>query len=137
MRSRIFSTRYLLILVALVFFGSIIWSMGFETLLPLLRDEQWLALLANLLGLPLILIGTAGMCWGLWVFLRDTATFTSAPEWRSTQAQLRQVKVQGQERKAAQRKMLGLAWAGWKWSVIWLVGGIVLIIVGGIITNLP
>lgn len=134
--NRVLSVRFVLWLAALVFFGSIIWSMFYETLLPLLRAEQWLAFFANLLGLPLILIGTAAMCWGLWVFLRDTATFTSAPEWRSTQVQIHQVKVQGEERKAAQRKVLGLAWAGWKPSVVWLAGGLGLMAAGGILSNL-
>ncbi|MBX3045848.1 MAG: hypothetical protein KF698_02500 [Anaerolineales bacterium] len=134
--NRVLAVRFVLWLAALIFFGSIIWSMFYETLLPLLRAEQWLAFFTNLLGLPLILIGTAAMCWGLWLFLRDTATFTNTSEWRSTQAQIHQIKIQGAERKAAQRKVLGLAWAGWKPSAVWLAGGLGLIAAGGILSNL-
>lgn len=127
MSSRIFSVRYLLSLVALVFFGSIIWSMGYETLLPLLRNEQWLAFLANLLGLPIILAGTAIMLWGFWVFLRDVG---GGGNGQTLQPPTRQ--MSREQRKATQQEAL----ARMKPGLFRLVGGMLLIAIGGFIGTL-
>lgn len=50
--------------------SSIILSIFYETLLPLLRAEQWLAFFANIVGIPIILAGTCSVCWGAWMLLR-------------------------------------------------------------------
>lgn len=47
-------------------------SIAYETLLPLLRSEAWAALLANLVGIALVLVGAGSVCWGAWLFLRGT-----------------------------------------------------------------
>jgi len=113
--------------VALVFFGSIIWSMGYETLLPLLRNEQWLAFLANLLGLPIILAGTAIMLWGFWVFLRDVG---GGGNGQTLQPPTRQ--MSREQRKATQQEAL----ARMKPGLFRLVGGMLLIAIGGFIGTL-
>lgn len=131
-----FTTRNLLLLLVTVFFGSIIWSMGYETLLPLLRAEQWPALIANLVGLPLILIGTAVMLWGLWVFLRDVATLYSSAEWQQAQQDRADRQPGGDERNAAQRQAQSLALAHMRPGLLMIAGGIALIAIGGYISRL-
>jgi len=131
-----FTARNLLLLVVTVFFGSIIWSMGYETLLPLLRAEQWPALIANLVGLPLILIGTAVMLWGFWVFLRDVATLYSSAGWQQAQQGRANRQLSGDERNAAQRQAQSLALAHMRPGLLLLVGGIALIAIGGYVSRL-
>lgn len=131
-----FTARNLLLLLVTVFFGSIIWSMGYETLLPLLRAEQWLALVANLIGLPLILIGTAAMLWGFWVFLRDVATLYSSAGWHQAQQGRANRQLSGEQREAAQRQAQSLALTQMKPGLLMITCGIALIAIGGYISRL-
>lgn len=131
-----FTAPNLLLLLVTVFFGSIIWSMGYETLLPLLRAEQWPAFIANLVGLPLILIGTAAMLWGFWVFLRDVATLYSSAGWQQAQQGRANRQLGGGERIAAQRQTQSLALAHMRPGLLMLVGGIALIAIGGYVSRL-
>lgn len=69
---RLFSAQSLFLLIAGVIISIIIVSIAYETLLPLLRAEAWVALLAHLVGISLLLVGTGSVCWGAWLFLRGT-----------------------------------------------------------------
>ncbi len=55
-----------------VFVGSILWSMWVETLRPLFRQGNTAAIINNLVGRPLILIGVGIFVYGGVVFMRDT-----------------------------------------------------------------
>jgi len=57
-------TTMILILVAVFLVGSVLWSVIFETLLPLYRDGDTAAFIANLIGIPIILAGTVVIVYG-------------------------------------------------------------------------
>lgn len=64
--------KYILWAVVAVFVGSILWSMWTETLLPLIRAGNSRGVWLHLVGLPLILLGTAVFVYGGFIFVRDT-----------------------------------------------------------------
>ncbi len=58
--------------IAAVFGGSILWSMWAETIQPLAQAGDMRAVWLHLVGLPLILLGTAVIIYGGFIFIRDT-----------------------------------------------------------------
>ena len=50
--------------------ASLVWSVLFETLLPLVQAGDWDALGRNLVGIPLIFAGVGAFAWGGWLLLR-------------------------------------------------------------------
>lgn len=69
-RSKFGST--LLLLFGVAFGASILWSLWFETLQPLLQQDDQRGLMLHALGVPLIFGGTALFVYGGWVFISDT-----------------------------------------------------------------
>ncbi|HRN51264.1 MAG TPA: hypothetical protein PLC52_09715 [Anaerolineales bacterium] len=132
---RILTLRNLLLLAALVFVGGIMLSIFYETLLPLLRAEQWAALVSNLIGIPIILCATGVLFWGGWRFLQETARLQTKPEWLRMQ-QLRQTRSSSAERRALQSTILRMMLAAWKPGALWLLSGTLLFILGDVITRL-
>ena len=52
--------------------GSVIWSMLFETLLPLIRRGQMLSAFLHIIAFPLVFLGLGVLIWGAILFLRGT-----------------------------------------------------------------
>ncbi len=132
---RFFTLNTLLILIAIGLVSSVILSVFFETLLPLLRTEQWAAFVSNLIGIPIILCATGVLFWGGWRFLQETARLQTKPEWLRMQ-QLRQTRSSSAERRALQGTILRMMLAAWKPGVLWLLSGTLLFILGDVITRL-
>lgn len=132
---QLFSLRTLLILGGLALVGSIAWSMWVDTLQPLYRAGETAALLRNLLGLPLILLGFVVMCWGFVAFLRDFMKLSDAPEWQTASASRDNRKLAADERQVAQRTAQSLAVKHLAPGFLMVFGGIGMIVLGGIIRN--
>jgi hypothetical protein len=65
-----FRDRLLLAALGAGFAAFFLWSVLFETILPLIERGDKAGLARNLLGIPLVLGGTAGFVWGAWRLLR-------------------------------------------------------------------
>jgi hypothetical protein len=119
---------------AVAFIGSIFWSIWFETLLPLIRAGDTAGMIANLVGIPIILAGTGLICYGGFVFVRDTFAIWSGlavlPEEtvRATQA------LTIAEKRRHHRALL---WKAWQRPLLWIALGFGMIALGGFIINQP
>lgn len=114
-----------------VFLLSILWSMWTETLLPLIRAGDTRAVWLHLVGLPLILLGTAVIVYGGIIFVRDTfGVFTDETRQQPARA------IQPRPASAADRwqnsKILFRAWIP---GLRWLLLGFLLIAIGGFLIN--
>ncbi len=124
--------KYILWTAAAVFVGSILWSMWAETLLPLIRAGDTRAVWLHVVGLPLILLGTAVFVYGGIVFVRDTlGAFGSDVLQANVQA------IRAKQASGAMRwqnaKILFRAWGP---GLRWLGLGFLLIAAGGFLINL-
>ncbi len=126
-----------LILIAALFCGAILWSILTETLLPLVRAGNTAGLIANLAGIPIILVGTGVIVWGGWRVVRDLFSMMASPEVKGNVQVIRQQRKPAgtDQRRAAQ-------WANLRhWAAAMLPGslrmflGFVLIAIGGFIIN--
>lgn len=132
MRS-VVSRQGIWLLIAFLLIGSIFWSILYETLLPLVRAEQWNELIANLLGIPLILAGFGAFLWGSWRFLTSTMDVMSAPDEAGEAPADGAEKPWLRKTNAAQRRKL---FAAWTRPVIWIAGGFILMLLGGMVINI-
>ena len=117
---------------AAAFVGSILWSMWSETLLPLIRAGDTRAVWLHLVGMPIILLGTAVFVYGGAIFVRDTfASFADATFQKNYLAiQTKQATMQIRWENA---KILFRAWVP---GLRWLGLGFLLIAAGGFLINL-
>jgi hypothetical protein len=115
-----------------LFVGSIFWSIWFDTLLPLIRAGDTPELIANLVGIPIILAGTVLFCYGGFVFVRDTfaiwSGFAAMPE-----ADVRALKALPIAEQ--RRRYRALLWKAWQRPLLWMAIGFGLIAVGGFVIN--
>ena len=124
--------KYILWAAAAVFIGSILWSMWAETLLPLIRAGDTWGVWLHVVGLPLILLGTAVFVYGGLVFVRGTlGAFGNETLQKNVQA-IRAKRATGQMRwQNAQ-----ILFRAWVPSLRWLGLGFLLIAAGGYLINL-
>lgn len=127
----------LLILIAALFCGAILWSILTETLLPLVRAGNTAGLIANLIGIPIILVGTAAIVWGGWRVVRDLFSMMASPEVKSNVQVIRQRgKPAGtQQRRAAQRANLRHWFTTLVPGALRMLLGFALIAIGGYLIN--
>lgn len=78
--------RVLLALLGAGFAAFFLWSVLFETILPLIENGDAAGLARNLIGIPLLVGGTGGFVWGAWLLLR--ALFVPDQRWRQVFAWL-------------------------------------------------
>lgn len=127
--------KYVGIALLIAFVGSILWSMWVDTLRPLIQAGDPLAVLYNLIGLPLILIGTGIFVYGGYVFVRDT--FSSYQDQSLLQnAAVIRAKPSRQAVRAARWQTLRHFWRTWKPGLARLALGFILIALGGFLINL-
>lgn len=128
--------KWALILIGAAFVGSILWSIVFETLLPLVREGNWLALANNVVGIPIILLGTGVIVYAGFVFVRDTfAQFSEEGALAQNVATIKG-KPSPAEVRAARRENMLILFRAWKSGLRWFVVGFVLIAIGGFLINL-
>ncbi len=120
--------------LAILFVGSILWSMWEETLLPLIRSGNTRSLWLHLVGMPIILLGTGIFVYGGIVFVR--ATFAALAD-SGLIENMRVIKgeLAGDKRKA-QWANAGLLVQSWLPGLGWLGFGFALIALGGFLINL-
>jgi len=124
--------KYILWTAAAVFVGSILWSMWAETLLPLIRAGDTRAVWLHVVGLPLILGGTAVFVYGGIVFVRGTFGAFADPTLLQNYQAIKAKKATGQMRWE-NTKILFRSWVP---GLRWLGLGFLLIAAGGYLINL-
>ena len=124
--------KYVLWAAAAVFVGSILWSMWAETLLPLVRAGNTRAVWLHLVGLPLILLGTAVIVYGGIIFVRDTfRAFTDETLLQNYAA------IKAKQASGAMRwQNAKILFRGWVPGLRWIGLGFLLIAVDGFLINL-
>ena len=123
--------------VGLLFVGSIIWSFITETLMPLMAAGDAGAVGRNLVGFPIILLGTGFIVYGGFVFVRDTFSAMADPHVQARVEQIRQeAPSPDQIRRARWQNFLFLVRA-WKDGLLLMLLGFALIAVGGWLINVP
>jgi uncharacterized membrane protein YcjF (UPF0283 family) len=128
--------RYLVLgALGLLFVGSIIWSIIFETLLPLWREGDRVGLAYNLIGIPIILTGTAVIVYGGFRFLRDMFAVSQNERLQANAALLHDKTADPAAVRQARWDNFKLLLPAWKIGFLWIVGGFLLIAVGGFLIN--
>jgi hypothetical protein len=72
--------RLLIALLGAGFAAFFLWSVLFETILPLIESENWGGLARHLVGIPLVLGGAAGLIRGGWRLM--LALFDREKRWQ-------------------------------------------------------
>jgi hypothetical protein len=127
--------KWALIVIGAAFVGSILWSIVFETLLPLVREGNWLGLANNVVGIPIILLGTAVIVYAGFVFVRDTFSSLAGETLKQNVATIKG-KPSPEEVRAARRENMLILFRAWKSGLRWFALGFLLIAIGGFLINL-
>ena len=122
--------------LGLLFVGSIIWSIVFETLLPLWREGDRVGLTNNLIGIPIILAGTAVIVYGGFRFLRDMFAVSQNERLQANAALLQDKTADPAAVHQARWENFKLLLLAWQAGFLWIIGGFLLIAVGGFLINL-
>ncbi len=117
------------------FVGSLLWSVWFETLLPLIRAGDWRGLLLNLIGIPLLFAGTGLIVYGGFVFLRAMFRLSASETFQHRVDVLQSGTEDKAALRAARRENLRALWVTWKPGFGWIALGFLLIAAGGFIIN--
>lgn len=128
--------KWLLIALVVLFVGSIVWSFVYETLLPLLQAGDTGAAARNLLGFPIILIGTAIFAYGGFLFVRDTFGAMQDPQLHDNVSTIRADESPAESQKRARRANLRFLLGSWKAGTLRMALGFALIALGGWLINL-
>ncbi len=123
--------KWLLIGVGVLLLGSIIWSMIFETLLPLVRDERWLDMWLHIIAMPLVLVATGVIGWGGLVFVRDTFRAMGDAELVANVEDIQAGKGTMDQRWANARFLF----RSWRRGTLIMVLGFVLMAIAGFLAN--
>ena len=122
--------------LGLLFVGSIIWSIVFETLLPLWREGDRVGLTYNLIGIPIILAGTAVIVYGGLRFLRDMFAVSQNERLQANAALLQDKTADPTAVHQARWENFKLLLQAWRAGFLWIVGGFLLIAMGGFLINI-
>lgn len=123
------------ILLITLFIGSIIWSIIFETILPLVRAGAIAELVLNIVGIPVILIGTWIFVRGGYIFIKETFAAMSTEEINDN-VEIIRAKSNQEASRQARRQNLNMLWQAWKPGLKLLAWGGFLIAIGGMGINL-
>lgn len=115
------------IIAAVMFVGSIIWSMIFETLIPLAERGETLDMWLHILAFPLAFLGLGVLIWGAVLFLRDTF---SAMENDELQANLMDIQAKRANMDQRVRNALLLLRAWRRGTLVMLLGFGILALAG-------
>jgi hypothetical protein len=126
----------ILIGVAVVFVGSIFWSIISETLLPLYRAGDTTGLIYNLVGIPVVLTGTGMIVWGGFVFLRGMfSAFSDETLQQNVEVVRGHVQDDAVAASQARRENFLILARAMRPGIFWMLGGFLLIAIGGFVIN--
>lgn len=115
----------------------ILWSVATETLIPLYNSKKFDELIYNIIGIPLILLGTGIFVYGGWVFVWDTSKlFGNNPQIGINLDIIRDKTKPKEEIIKARSENSKLLFSTWKKGALRLLIGALFIIAGGIIINM-
>lgn len=112
--------------------GSILWSIFYETLLPLWRAGNSRELMANLAGIPVILLGTAVIIYGGFHSVKGVLQMLADP---TVVANIAIIKEGNGNVGAARRQNIRLWWQSLWRGLLIMLGGFGFIALGGTIIN--
>jgi hypothetical protein len=127
--------KFIGIAALIILAGSVLWSMWVDTLRPLIVAGDSRAVVFNLIGLPLILIGVSIFVYGGYVFVRDTYRSYGDETLLESMVIIRS-KASRKEVAAARWHTLRVFWQAWKPGLARLALGFLLLAVGGFLINL-
>lgn len=127
--------KWILIGIGVLFIGSILWSMWFETLLPLIRSGDTAAVVNNVLGLPIILLATAVIVYGGFLVVRATLTTMGDAQLVQNIAIIRAREDKTAVRRAQRQNMMAL-FRAWRHGSALMLLGFGLMALGGWLINL-
>ena len=121
--------------VSLVFFiASILISIWAETLIPIMRAGDTRALVFNIIGLPVILIGTGAVIYGGYIFIRSTLKLGTLEAYHQN-IEIINTYPSPEEAQLARRKNIRLLLLAWKPGTRWILFGFLLIAIGSYLIN--
>jgi hypothetical protein len=126
-------TIIFLAIFAIVFGGSILWSIFFETLLPLLRMDRNTEFWLNVIGIPILFVGVGLLTWGGFGFVLSVFGALSNPALRRMTQASQDAKVH-QEAFARSQSALALRRA-MQPALIRLALGVMLMVLGSLVIN--
>lgn len=114
------------IVFLVLFAGSILWSMWVDTLRPLLRSGDTAAFINTLIGLPIILLGTAAIVYGGYRVIKSTFAVFGSEQVQDNIGVIRQSEKKAAVRQAQRQNGLAFFRA-------WSAGGGIMLLGFGLI----
>lgn len=124
-----------LIAAGTLFVGSILWSLWFDTLLPLWQAGDTRAVAFHAVGVPVIFIGLGVFVHGGWVFVRDTLRSFGDEEFAARVEAVQEAGLGTDLARARWRNFKHLLRAWWP-GALRMAFGFALIALGGYLINL-
>lgn len=118
--------------LGLLLIGSVFWSIIYETLLPLWQAGKTGELIANLVGIPIILLGTAVIVYGGIRSIKGVLNMMADPQ---VIANVATIRGKQDNMRAAQQQNIRLWWQSLWRGLLIMLGGFGLIAIGGAIIN--
>ena len=113
--------------------GSVFWSIIYETLLPLWRAGQTGELVANLIGIPIILLGTAVIVYGGFRSVKGVLSMMNDPQVVANVVIIKEGK--SDNLRTARWQNIRLWWQSLWPGLLIMLGGFGLIAIGGFLIN--
>ncbi|MBI5402881.1 MAG: hypothetical protein HY959_05745 [Ignavibacteriae bacterium] len=115
----------------------ILWSVVFETLIPLYEKKAYDEFAYNLTGIPLLIFGTGLFSYGGFVFVRDTLRELALNEKVAINLEIIRNKISPREKiRAARSENTRFLLSAWKKGSFLMFIGIVFISAGGVTINI-
>ncbi|MEN8171787.1 MAG: hypothetical protein ABFS03_02805 [Chloroflexota bacterium] len=116
------------------FVGFFLLSIWIETLIPLIDAGDTRAVVRNILGTLLILIGMIGILYGGFYLFRNTLRINSLEAYHQN-IEIINAYPSPEEAQLARRKNIRLLLLAWKPGTRWMLVGILLILLGSYLIN--
>jgi hypothetical protein len=109
--------------------GALLWSIWSHSLPSLIERGATRALILNLVGVPILLVGVGILLYGGYIFGRDTTHLFRSERYQKF---YRIVKGNSTQRAArlARLENLRLLWQNWQTGLTWLAAGLSLFVIG-------
>lgn len=130
--------RLLILLAAILFVGSALWSFWSESLQPIIKQGDYLAAGLEAGGFVVIWLGVGLIAYSAFLVLRNTyRLFTQDAVFQHNVAIVRQRQQHTPEAvREARRSNLRALWQAWRPALPWMLGGWIVLAVGGFLVRL-